>query len=95
MHPRAEARAVPRPFELHWGKGQITEEATAATRYHAPAIQLLEFNDGSHSIRFCYYDLRGRFQRNPLMLSEATLPLLRQSLRTCPRLRRLLRHLTS
>ncbi len=26
--PKATARAVPRPFELHWGNGQIVEEAT-------------------------------------------------------------------
>ncbi len=94
MRPRATGRAVPRSFELHWGRGQITEEATVSTRYHAPAIQLLEFEDGSRSIRFCYYDLRGRFQRSPLMVSEEMLPSLRQSLRACPRLRRFLKRLT-
>ncbi len=45
MCPRATGRAVPRSFELRWGRGQITEEATVSTRYHAPAIQLLEFED--------------------------------------------------
>ncbi len=93
MHPRAATRALPRPFELHWGRGQITEEAVTSTRYHAPAIQLLEYEDGSRSIRFCYHDLRGRFQRSPLMVSEETLPALRQSLRACPRLRMLLKRL--
>jgi hypothetical protein len=86
-------RPLPRSFDLPWGQGEITEEATITTRYHAPAIQLLEFSDGSQSIRFCYYDLQGRFQRSPLLMSETALPSLRQALRACPRLRRLLRKL--
>ncbi len=86
-------RTVPRPFELHWGRGQIVEEATTATPYHEPALQLLEFDDRSVSIRFCYYDRRGRFQRSPLMVSEEVIPTLRKALRTCPRLRKLLKKL--
>ncbi len=89
--PQATARAVPRPFQLHWGNGQTVEETTATTRYHEPSIQLLEFTDGSQSIRFCYYDLRGRFQRSPWMVSEEVIPALRQSLRHCPRLPRFLK----
>ncbi len=91
---KTSSRAIPRSFELHWGKGQIVEEAVTKTRYHEPAIQLLEFDDGSQSVRFCYYDLRGRFQRSPLMVSEELLPSLRKSLRACPRLHRLLKKLT-
>jgi hypothetical protein len=52
---------VPRPFDLHWGAGQITEEATCIGEHHEPAVQLLEFEDGSLSIRFRYYDHEGRF----------------------------------
>lgn len=91
--PGIRSRQVPRPFALHWGKGQIIEEATTATPYHEPAIQLLEFEDGSQSIRFCYYDLRGRFQRSPLMVGEKAIRSLRASLRRHPRLRRLLKRL--
>ncbi len=58
MRPGPTGRAVPRSFALHWGRGLITEEATASTRYHARAIQLLEFEDGARSIRSCYHDLR-------------------------------------
>lgn len=59
-------RIVPRPFEMHWGKGLIVEEATCATPHHEPAIQLLEYEDGSRSVRFCCFDRAGRFQRAPL-----------------------------
>ena len=54
-------RKIPRPFELHWGKGQVVEEATFEGQYHQPSIQLLEFEDGSLSVRFCYYNREGRF----------------------------------
>lgn len=92
--PAIRSRQVPRPFTLHWGKGQIVEEATATTPYHEPAIQLLEFEDGSQSIRFCYYDLHGRFQRSPLMVGKTAIRSLRASLRRLPRLRKLLKRLT-
>jgi hypothetical protein len=92
--PHATVRQVPRPFSLHWGNGQIVEEATATTPYHEPAIQLLEFEDGSLSVRFCYYDPRGRFQRSPLMVGEQAILDLRKSLRECPRVRSLLKSLT-
>jgi hypothetical protein len=93
MPGRASRRAIPRPFELHWGSGQIVEEATFAGEYHEPAVQLLEFADGSLSIRLCYYDHEGRFQRSPLILRQSEIDGLRESLKTTPRLRTLLRQL--
>ena len=86
-------RKLPRPFEMHWGKGQIVEEASCVGQYHEPAIQLLEYDDGAESIRFCHYDLKGRFQRSPLMISEEAFADLRDSLARAPRLRELLRRL--
>ena len=86
-------RKLPRPFEMHWGKGQIVEEATCIGEHHEPAVQLLEYEDGSESIRFCYYDLRGRFQRSPLMMRAEEIAELRASLANAPRLRELLRKL--
>ncbi len=86
-------RQLPRPFEMHWGKGQIVEEATCVGQYHEPAVQLLEYEDGAESIRFCHYDLRGRFQRSPLMISEDVIAELRDSLAQAPRLRELLKRL--
>lgn len=90
---RRLSRAVPRPFQMHWGKGQIVEEATVVGRYHEPALQLLEYEDGSVSLRFCYYDHAGRFQRSPLMLGRDEIAGLRRSLAMTPRLRALLRKL--
>lgn len=90
---KAVERTVPRPFAMHWGKGQIVEEATTVGRWHEPAIQLLEYEDGSLSVRFCYYDHAGRFQRNPLMVGADEISDLRRALAKAPRLRKLLRRL--
>lgn len=89
----AKARAVPRPFEMHWGKGRIVEEAACATPYHEPALQLLQYEDGSLAVRFCYFDHTGRFQRAPLMVSERAVADLRAALAKTPRLRRILKRL--
>lgn len=89
------SRAVPRPFDLHWGKGQIVEEATFEGEHHEPSIQLLEFEDGSRSVRFCWYDHRGRFQRSPLIVGAAEMSGLRDSIRENPKLRKLLTGLVS
>ncbi len=92
---KAKQRVVPRPFEMHWGKGQIVEEATCDTPYHEAAIQLLEYQDGSRSIRFCYFDHSGRFQRSPLMLGEDAISGMRKAVARTPRLRSLLRKISA
>jgi len=92
---------TPRPFELHWGKGRIMEEATFAGQHHEPSIQLLEFEDGSLEIRFCYYDHAGpfdyaqdrRFQRSPLIVSDDEITGLSKALAATPRLRSLLKEM--
>jgi hypothetical protein len=91
----SKPRTVPRPFSLHWGDGRIVEEASVDGPYHAPTLQLLEFEDGSTSIRFCYYDREGRFQRSPLIVDQVTLDGLRAALAQTPRLRALLETLVS
>jgi len=90
-------RDVPRPFEFHWGRGQIVEEAAFTGRYVEPAIQLLEYEEGgSYGIRFCYYNHSGRFQRSPMMIdSEESLEGLRKALKETPKLRALLKKLVS
>ena len=88
---KASTRDVPRPFELHWGKGLIVEEVTYSGEHHQPAIQLLEFEDGVLSIRFCYYDHAGRFQRSPLMVGQDEVAGLRNALAKTPRLHALLK----
>ena len=91
------SRKLPRPFEMHWGCGEIVEEATYTGEYHAPTVQLMAYTEGeaagSLSIRFCTYNHRGAFQRSPLIVGEADVEGLRQALRSTPRLRALLRRL--
>ena len=89
----ASGRTVPRSFNLHWGRGQIVEEASHVGEHHRPAMQLLEFEDGSLSIRFCYYNHAGMFQRSPLILGPDDVSGLRDSLAETPRLRSLLAEL--
>jgi hypothetical protein len=90
-------RDVPRPFQFHWGGGQIVEEASYVGEHVEPAIQLLEYEGGgSYGIRFCYYSHEGRFQRSPMMIdSEESLEGLRAALKETPQLRRLLKKLVS
>ena len=96
-YPPIPPRKLPRPFTMHWGSGFITEEASYTGEYHSPSIQLLEYTEGeaagSKSIRFCYYGHDGRFQRSPLMISEAELDDLRRALDDNPQLKELLRRL--
>ena len=86
-------RDLPRPFKMPWGSGQIVEEASTEGEWHCPTIQLLQNEDGSQTLRFCSYSHDGRFQRNPLMVSEADLPDLRRALEASPRIAALLRKL--
>ncbi len=89
------ARRIPRYFNLHWCKGQIVEEASVEGEYHQPSIQLLEFEDGSLSIRFCYYNQEGRFQRSPLIMGEEDISRLRDAVSENHRLRAILRELVN
>lgn len=69
-----------RRFQLHWGGGWISEEARIRTPYHEPSIQLLAFDSGERSLRFCYYQ-DGFYQGGPLILSEGQLGMLRREVR--------------
>lgn len=90
-------RTVPRPFNYHWGSGQIVEEAAYSGQHHEPAIQLLHYDEGEAaggwSVRFCFYNPRGHFQRSPLVIGDDELKGLRTALRKSPKLRKLLRRL--
>ena len=66
-------RPTPRPFKFYFGQGQIVEEISCQSRWHQPTIQLLEWDDGELSLRFCSYTDDGRFQRNPLVVSARDL----------------------
>ena len=84
----------PKTFNLHWGSGIVEEEATIETQYHKPSIQLLKFTDGEakgmYQIRFCFYDHRGRFQREPMILGDSDLGDLKKALVHTPKLKRLI-----
>ncbi len=68
----ATKRTVPRPFSFEWGKGQVVEEASVkvlmSDHSWEPAIQLLRFEDGSETLRFCVFHGK-RFSRMPLLTS--------------------------
>lgn len=85
-------RTLPRPFEMHWGAGQVVEEASADTPHHEPTIQLLEFDDGSLTLRFCYYN-GPRFGRGPLMIGEEFLDGLAAAVQDSPRIQALLQRI--
>ena len=85
-------RKVPRPFDLHWGKGVIAEEASVITPFHEPTIQVLAFDDGSRSVRFCAYH-KASFARMPLIVGEEHLEPLAKEVKKSPQLRQLLKRL--
>ena len=90
-------RPLPRPFALPWGSGEVVEEVSvpAAAEGHGwePTVQLLAYADGGETLRFCYYDARGRFGRGPMLLRPEDVEPLRTALAGAPRIRALLRAL--
>jgi hypothetical protein len=53
-------------------------------------------NPVSNAVRFCYYSLDGRFQRSPMMLDgPESVTGMRAALKETPRLRALLKKLTT
>ena len=86
-----------RRFNFHWGSGVVAEEARFEGEHHVPAIQLLRYDEGEAaggvSIRFCFFNQRGRFQRSPLMMSESDLDRMRTALEQTPELRDLLKRM--
>jgi len=90
-------RKVPRKFSLHFGSGVVAEEATYSGEHHEPTIQLLDFTEGEAAgtvlLRFCSYNHRGGFQRDPLLMSEQDIEALRAALEQTPRTLALLRRL--
>lgn len=86
-------REVPRPFKMHWGSGQIVEEASFEGEHTDPTIQLMRFDDGSLTIRFCHVNHRANFQRSPMMLSEQEVGSVREAVAQTPELKRLLQQI--
>ena len=86
--------SLPRPFHMHWGGGQIVEEARFAGQYTSPAIQLMRYDDGEAAgtvgLRFCHFSHDGRFERSPMMIGELEIDQLTEAVRSNPRIRALL-----
>ena len=88
------ATGVPRPFELPWGKGRITAEASIETPFNEPTIQLLEFDDGARAVRFCLCH-QGDLLDKPVIIDEADVPRLKRALHRSPALAALLKRLVT
>ena len=88
----APGRPVPRPFNMPWGSGRVVEEVSVETQWHEPTIQLLEFEDGSETLRFCYYH-GPRFGRGPMMVSGEGLDQFTEALLEAPRIKALLQRM--
>jgi hypothetical protein len=78
---------------MPWGKGQVVAEASAHDQYKEAVIQLIEWEGGGQTLRFCQYWPDGRFQRQPMMIAMEDIPALREALRGNPRLFALVRQL--
>jgi len=85
-------REIPRPFKMFWGSGEIIEEASFLSQYHEPSIQLMKYENGSQTIRFCYYQ-NGAFQRGPLILDTKEIKKFKRVLNQSPKLKKLLKGL--
>ncbi len=77
---------------MPWGKGVITEEVQVIRDHWEPTIQLMEYEDGSTSLRFCFYS-KGRFNRNPMMLGEEDLDEMAAELKNAPKMKAMLKRL--
>ena len=86
-------RDLPRPVTMPWGKGRVVDEVSITTEYHEPTIQLIEWDDGGTSIRFCQYWLDGRFQRQPMMIGTDNITAMRAAIKKSPKLASLLKKL--
>jgi len=90
----ATSRSIPRPFSFEWGRGQVIEEASIKVEMgnHSwePAIQLLQFEDGSEALRFCVFHGK-QFSRMPLLIGPDELSALFEKASRHSRLRAWLR----
>jgi hypothetical protein len=81
---------------MPWGDGEVVDEVGVDTEHNELVVQLLRYDDyPEETIRFCQYWLDGRFQRQPMMLSEESIPALRDALKASPRIRELLARLVA
>ena len=78
---------------MPWGKGSVVDEVSAEDQYKEAVIQLIEWEGGGQTLRFCQYWLDGRFQRQPMMINVDDVPALRTALKRNQRMWALVRQL--
>ena len=87
---------IPRPFNFSKiGGGEIIEEVAVEYEEWAPAIQLLEFDDGRKMLRFCYYVKGGKLAPRALSIDETDVQNLRKEIKKNPQVRNFLQQLLS
>ncbi len=77
---------------MPWGSGKIIEEVSIQRPHWEPTIQLMEYDDGSRSLRFCYYS-GGQFGRGPMILEEEDLERMAEALQKSSRIKELIRRM--
>ena len=87
---------IPRPFGFKkLGKGEIMEEASVEYEDWAPAIQVLEFENGKKGLRFCYYVRSGKLAPRALYIDNDDIDNLREEIKKKPQVRKFLESLLS
>jgi hypothetical protein len=87
---------IPRPFDFkNIGKGEIMEEAAVEYEDWAPAIQVLEFENGEKVLRFCYYVRSGKLAPRALYIDNDDIDNLREEIKKKPQVRKFLESLLS
>jgi len=87
---------IPRPFDFkQLGRGEIMEEAVVEYDDWAPAIQVLEFENGRKVLRFCYYVRSGKLAPRALYIDNDDIDNLRDEIKKKPQVRQFLESLLS
>ncbi len=87
-------KEIPRPFNFKkLGKGEIIEEVAVEYEDWAPAIQVLEFENGQKVLRFCYYAKSGELAPRALYVDNTDVANLREEMKKKPRVRKFLQSL--
>ena len=71
----------------------VVEEVSVAHEHWQPTMQLLEYEDGSLGVRFCFYSPTGRFRRSPAIWMEEDFDTFAEVLEEAPRLQALVQRM--
>ena len=68
---------------------------SVAHEHWVSTIQLLEYDDGSLGVRFCFYSPTGRFRRSPPIWMEDDFDAFAHELKGSPRLQSLIQRMAA